>query len=167
VTPFHKRVHLDPHKELRVHSGCEAVNNMRGQDWFVLPAGQEYFWRQHHSDYRSLPRWREDCVAQLAEVDDDQPMDLLYPHETSRIYLPMDLNGLRTRALLRAVHRHQNAKIFWHLDDHYLGETRLFHEQTVALEPGTHKLLLLDEQGYKLERRFKVLGDEEEIEIKK
>lgn len=161
VTPYHKRVHLDPHKDVRVHSGCESVNNMRGQDWFVLPAAQEYFWRQHHSDYRSLPSWRADCVAQLAEVDDDQPMDLLYPHETSRIYLPVDLNGQRTRALLRAVHRHQAAKIFWHLDDRYLGETNVFHEQTVALEPGMHKLLLLDEQGYKLERWFKVLGEDE------
>lgn len=161
VTPFHKRVHLDPAKELRVHSGCESVNNMRGQDWFVLPAAQEYFWRQHHSDYRSLPSWRADCVAQLAEVEDDQPMDLLYPHETSRIYLPVDLNGQRTRALLRAVHRHQTAKIFWHLDDRYLGETKVFHEQTVALEPGMHKLLLLDEQGYKLVRWFKVLGEDD------
>jgi len=161
VTPNHKRVHLDPIKEMRVHSGCESVNNMRGQDWFVLPAAQEYFWRQHHSDYRSLPSWRADCVAQLAEVDDDQPMDLLYPHETSRIYLPVDLNGQRTRALLRAVHRHQAAKIFWHLDDRYLGETKVFHEQAVALEPGMHKLLLLDEQGYKLVRWFKVLGEDD------
>ena len=164
VTPFHKRIHLDGQKNLRVHSGCEAVNNMRGIDWFVLPAAQEYFWRQRHSNYQSLPQWRADCIARLAEVDDDQPMDLLYPHETSRIYLPVDLNGLRTRALLRAVHRNNKAKIFWHLDDKYLGETRVFHEQTVALEPGMHKLLLLDEQGYKLERWFKVLGDENKNE---
>lgn len=164
VTPFHRRIHLDGQKSLRVHSGCESVNSMRGLDWFVLPAAQEYFWRQHHSNYQSLPQWRSDCIAQLAEVDDDQPMDLLYPHETSRIYLPVDLNGARTRALLRAVHRNNNAKIFWHLDEKYLGETKVFHEQTVAIEPGMHKLLLLDEQGYKLERWFKVLGDENKNE---
>jgi penicillin-binding protein 1C len=160
VTPYHRRVHLDPHKNLRVHSGCESVNNMRGLEWFVLPAAQEYFWRQHHSNYQSLPAWRSDCIAQLAEVDDDQPMDMLYPHATSRIYLPVDLNGLRTRALLRAVHRNNNAKIFWHIDDTFLGDTKVFHEQSVALEPGMHKLLLLDEQGYKLERWFRVLGDD-------
>lgn len=164
VTPFHKRIHLDGQKKLRVHSDCASVNNMRNMDWFVLPAAQEYFWRQGHSNYQSLPQWRTDCIAQLAEVDDDQPMDLLYPHETSRIYLPVDLNGLRTRALLRAVHRNNNAKIFWHLDDKYLGETKVFHEQTVALDPGMHRLLLLDEQGYKLERWFKVLGDENKNE---
>ncbi len=164
VTPFHKHIHLHGEKNLRVHSGCEAVNNMRAVDWFVLPAAQEYFWRQHHSNYQSLPQWRSDCIAQLAEVDDDQPMDLLYPHETSRIYLPVDLNGLRTRALLRAVHRNNKATLFWHLDDKYLGETKVFHEQSVALEAGMHKLLLLDEQGYKLQRWFKVLGEENKNE---
>lgn len=174
ITPFHRRIHLldsqmagprmTGKNNLRVHGGCESVNNMRSLNWFVLPAAQEYFWRQGHSNYQSLPPWREDCIAQLAEVDDDQPMDLLYPHDTSRIYLPVDLNGLRTRALLRAVHRNSQAKIFWHLDDKYLGETKVFHEQTVALDPGIHKLLLLDEQGYKLERRFKVLGDENKNE---
>lgn len=164
VTPFHRRIHLDAHKSQRVHSGCESVNNMRSADWFVLPAAQEYFWRQHHSNYQSLPPWRTDCIAQLAEVDDDQPMDLLYPHEFSRIYLPIDLNGVRTRALLRAVHRNNAAKIFWHIDDRYLGETKVFHEQTLALEPGMHKILLLDEQGYKLERWFKVLGEDNKKE---
>ena len=159
VTPNHKRIHLDAQKTLRVHSNCESVNNMRGVDWFILPPAQEYFWRQRHSNYQSLPPWRKDCIAQLAEVDDDQPMDMLYPHDTSRIYLPVDLNGLRTRALLRAVHRNNDAKIFWHIDDRFLGETKVFHEQSVALEPGMHKLLLLDEQGYKLERWFKILGD--------
>jgi len=166
VTPNHKRIHLDAQKTLRVHSNCESVNNMRAADWFVLPPAQEYFWRQRHSNYQSLPAWRKDCIAQLAEVDDDQPMDMLYPHETSRIYLPVDLNGLRTRALLRAVHRNNDAKIFWHIDDKYLGETKVFHEQSLGLEPGMHKLLLLDEQGYKLERWFKVLGDDNKKEAR-
>ncbi len=159
VTPFHKRLHLAPNKNQRVHDGCEKVSNMRAVNWFVLPTVQEYFWRQHHSDYASLPPWRADCIAQSAAVDDDQPMDLLYPHATSRIYLPVDLNGLRSRALLRAVHRNNNAKLYWHLDDHFLGETKVFHEQSVALEPGVHKLLLEDEQGYRLIRWFKVLGE--------
>lgn len=159
VTPFHKRIHLDAKKMQRVHSQCEAVSNMRNENWFVLPPTQEYYWRQGHSSYRPLPAWRDDCVKQLAEVDDDQPMGILYPQEGSRFYLPVDINGQRTRVLFRAVHRLQRAKIYWHLDDQYLGETRVFHEQALALDPGVHRLLLQDEQGYKLERNFKVLGD--------
>lgn len=159
VTPFHRRVHLDSKGQYRVHSRCETVSNMQSRDWFVLPPAQEFFWRQYHSDYRTLPPWRKDCFAELIEIDNDQPMDLLYPHEGSRVYIPVDLDGKRSRVVLQAVHRHQGMILYWHLDEKFLGQTKTFHEQSVVLEPGWHKLLLLDRQGYKFERWFRVLGD--------
>lgn len=159
VTPFHRRIHLDAGGQFRVHSRCYAVGEMKSVDWFVLPPAQEFFWRQYHSDYRTLPPWRKDCLVDLAEVDDDQPMDLIYPHEGSRVYIPVDLDGKRSRAILQAVHRQQGMTLYWHIDDQFLGETKTFHEQSVSLEPGWHKLLLLDQQGYRLERWFRVLGD--------
>jgi penicillin-binding protein 1C len=142
-----------------VHSRCESVSHMQAVDWFVLPPAQEFFWRQYHNDYRSLPPWRQDCLAERGEVDDDQPMDLLYPHEGSRVYIPVDLDGRRSRVVLQAVHRQPQTILYWHLDDNFLGETSTFHEQSVSLEPGWHKLLLIDQQGYRLERWFQVLGD--------
>lgn len=159
VTPFHRRIHLDAAGQFRVHSRCESVSRMQSVDWFVLPPAQEFFWRQYHSDYRSLPPWREDCLADRSEVDDDQPMDLLYPHEGSRVYIPVDLDGRRSRAVLQAVHRQPQMNLYWHIDDNFLGVTSTFHEQSVSLEPGWHKLLLVDQQGYRLERWFQVLGD--------
>src|SRR5690606_7820862 len=159
VTPHHRRVHLDAAQQFRVHSRCESVGNMQAQDWFVLPPVQEYFWRQQHSSYRLLPPWRKDCLADLSELDNDQPMDLIYPHSGSRLYIPVDIDGKRSRALLQAVHRQPGMTLYWHLDEQYLGETKLFHEQSVALEPGWHKLTLVDQQGYQLQRWFQVLGE--------
>src|SRR5690606_24631949 len=54
VTPNHLRVHLDAQGQ-RVHSGCASVATMRSRDWFVLPPGQDWFYRQRHPDYRPLP----------------------------------------------------------------------------------------------------------------
>lgn len=159
VTPHHRRIHLDAAQQFRVHSRCESVGNMQAQDWFALPPVQEYFWRQQHSSYRLLPPWRKDCLADLSELDNDQPMDLIYPHSGSRLYIPVDIDGKRSRALLQAVHRQPGMTLYWHLDEQYLGETKLFHEQSVALEPGWHKLTLVDQQGYQLQRWFQVLGE--------
>jgi penicillin-binding protein 1C len=161
VTPHHRRIHLDGGQQFRVHSRCENVSAMQAVDWFVLPPAQEFFWKQRHSGYRLLPPWRNDCLAEMSDVDDDQPMDLLYPHEGSRLYIPVGLDGKRSRALLQAVHRRPGMTLFWHLDDEFLGQTNLFHEQSVSLEPGWHKLKLLDQQGYQLERWFRVLGEAE------
>lgn len=158
VTPYHRRIHLDANEQFRVHSQCEAVSNMQSKNWFVLPPAQEFYWRQHHSDYKPLPPWRRDCVANLNQLDDDQPIELVYPQIQSRIYIPMDLDGKRSRAVLKAVHRDPAATLYWHLDDAFIGETKIFHEREVALEPGLHQLVIVDQQGYRLQRRFRVVG---------
>lgn len=161
VTPHHRRIQLDNSGQFRVHSGCEAVSRMQARDWFILPPAQAYYWRQHHSDYQPLPPWRADCLAQLNQYANDQPMELLYPHEGSQVYLPTDLSGRRGRVILSAVHRRPETPVFWHLNDRYLGDTHTFHEQSVDLAPGWHKLLLVDQEGYELERWFQVLGEDE------
>jgi len=160
VTKTHRRIHLDSNDQFRVHSRCETVNNMQARDWFVLPPTQEFYWRQHHSEYKALPPWRSDCLNDLLQIDEDQPIELVYPNEESRIYIPMDLDGKRSRVVLKAVHRNPAAQLYWHLDDEFLGETKIFHEREAALEPGVHKLLVVDKQGYRLERRFRVIGKE-------
>ncbi len=159
VTKRHRRIHLDAHGEFRVHSGCEAVSNMQTKNWFVLPPAQEFYWRQHHSDYLPLPPWRRDCLENLSQLDDDQPIELIYPQRQSRIYIPMDLDGKRSRVVLKAVHRDPAAKLYWHLNEEFIGETQLFHEREVALEPGLQHLVIVDERGYRLQRRFRVLGN--------
>ena len=80
---------------LRVHSGCDAVAAMRGVSWFVLPPGQEYFYRRHHPEYRPLPPWRADCLA--GAQADDAPIELLYPQAGSQVYIPAELDGLYVR----------------------------------------------------------------------
>ncbi len=159
VTPHHRRIHLDAGGVFRVHGDCENPAAMQSHDWFVLPPAQEHFWKQQRSDYRSLPPWRTDCLARVGEIDGDQPMELLYPQAGSRLYIPVDLDGKLSRALLQAVHRHAESPVYWHLDDTYLGETRLFHQQAVVLDAGWHRLKLVDAQGYEMDIWFEVLGE--------
>lgn len=161
VTPHHRRIHLDAQGQFRVHSDCEAVSAMQSKDWFVLPPVQEFYWRQHHSDYPMMPPWRKDCLTNIATLDDDQPIELLYPREHSRVYLPTDLKGERSRVVLKAVHRNTSARLYWHLDNDFIGETQVFHERDVSLEPGIHKLLIFDQLGYQLQHRFRVIGTNE------
>jgi len=156
-SPFRKRVFLSQDGRHRVHGGCEQATRMQPHDWFVLPPGMEYFWKRNHSDYRSLPPWRQDCIASLSQHTDDSPMELLYPAPGSGIHIPLQLDGKLGRAVFRAVHRDPEATLHWHLDDRYLGETRLFHEQSISAAPGLHTLVLVDQGGQRLRRNFRVL----------
>jgi len=157
VSPFHKKIQLDSQQSYRVHGGCESINNMRAKSWLILPPAQEFYWRQNHSEFRSLPPWRDDCIAGLANYSDETPMDIVYPLEGSKVYIPNELNGKRGKVIFTASHRDPKAKLFWHVDNNFIRETQLFHDIALNLSPGWHKLILLDELGFRVERWFKIL----------
>src|SRR5690606_9627539 len=51
VTPFHRRIHLDPAGQFRVHSSCESVSNMLDEDWVVFTLSYWYILRQFHCEF--------------------------------------------------------------------------------------------------------------------
>ncbi len=154
-SPFHRRVYVATDGAWQVHAGCEALDRMAARSFFVLPPAQEAFYRQLHADYRSVPPARPDCRdASAASAE----LEVLYPPSGARLYIPVDLTGARSRAVLEAVHRRPDAVLYWHLDGEFLGETRHFHRWPLDAAPGKHRLTLIDDRGYSLERRFEILG---------
>ena len=160
TTPYHQRVFLSAKGLYRVHSGCESVSNMKAVDWFLLPPTQEYYWKRDHSDYRTLPPWRKDCIASLQQYTAELPFDLIYPNAENVIYLPLDIDEKLSRAIFKAVHRDTDAILYWHLDSIFLGETKMFHEKMIRANPGKHTLVLVDKNGQRLERIFTIIGGE-------
>ncbi len=158
TSPHHRYVHLDKNKQWQVNSRCESVNNMTHISWFELPPGQAYYYKQTHSQYRSLPKLRPDCRVRLAASQQHGPIDILYPLAGTRIYIPTDLAQQKSRTVFEAVHRQSSATLFWHLDEQYLGATENFHNLALNISPGKHTLTVVDDNGFRVSRRFEVLG---------
>jgi penicillin-binding protein 1C len=157
ASPYHRVVHLDSNGKSRVHAQCESPSRMRHQSWFVLPPGQEFYYRKYVADYRPLPSYRADCAADLGAEDRQIPIDFLYPNLGTRLYIPIDLAAKKGRTVFEAVHRDPKATLYWHLDDRYLGSTTVFHQQALDIEPGIHLITVVDQQGNRLARQFEVL----------
>ncbi len=155
---FHQTVHLDASGRFRVDSRCEPVERMRHESWFVLPPVQEYFYRADHADYRPLPPFRGDCGEGAAGERGSRVMSLVYPEPDMSVYIPVGLDGKVGEVVFEAVHREGGATIHWHLDKQYVASTRVFHQIAMAPEPGEHRLVLTDDQGRRLERRFQVVS---------
>jgi penicillin-binding protein 1C len=160
VTPHNLLVHLDAGRRYRVHGDCERVGSMAHVNWFVLPPGQEFYFRRHHGEYRPLPPFRPDCESGAVASGPRGPMDFLYPGTGTRVYIPVDLAEKKGRVVFEAVHRDPKAAIHWHLDDQYIGTTRTFHQQALDIAAGEHVLTIVDQQGNHFARRFEVLGRE-------
>lgn len=156
VSRRHRWLHLGPKRQWQVHAGCESVSRMQTASWFVLPPIQEYFYRQHNPSYRVLPPMRPDCGDALASRE--SAFDIVYPESGSGLVIPTDFGGMRGRVVMEAKHRNPNARLYWHLDGRVIATTMTFHEVAVDLDPGLHRLTLVDQNGERQSRSFRVHG---------
>jgi penicillin-binding protein 1C len=157
---YHQLAHLDASRRWRVDSGCESPARMVHEPWFVLPPVQEYYYRRYHPEYRTLPPFRSDCAEIFQAEAGRQVISLVYPDVKTAVYIPIDLDGRPGQVVFEAIHRRPETAIYWHLDDDYLTATRHFHQVAASPAPGEHRLVLIDEDGHRLERRFRVLSRE-------
>ena len=163
TSPYHQRIHVLESDEgwVRVHSGCESVGKMQTKQWFVLPPDQAFYYQQFHANYLPLPPWREDCHSAVASEDlEDEPISLIYPRSNTQIYIPKDLGDERSKVVFKAIHRNPTSRLFWHLNNTFLGMTETFHQQAIWIHAGKHELTLVDESGQTVSQRFEVLSEE-------
>ncbi|MDR1861146.1 MAG: penicillin-binding protein 1C [Bacteroidales bacterium] len=139
--PYHTLIHLDSTRTWQVTSECVPVEQMIHEPWFVLPPIMEWYYRRTHPWYRPLPPFRPDCHYPV------QTMDMIYPRENNKVFIPVQLDGSPGHVILEAAHSSASAVIFWHLDDLYIGQTSGRHQMPVQPSPGRHTLTLIDNSG--------------------
>ncbi|HNX06478.1 MAG TPA: penicillin-binding protein 1C [Bacteroidales bacterium] len=151
--PYHQLIKLDASGQWRVNSECEPVAAIHFKKWFVLPPVMEYFYKSKNPFYRVLPPYRDDCVPQESGAGPD----MIYPKNNSRIYIPVDLNGVREKVVFKAAHNSTGIKLYWYLDNVFIGITSDFHQMALAPEAGKHKLTLVDQKGQHLSVNFEII----------
>lgn len=152
--PYHQVIHLSKDGRYRVDSECENVFDMKHASWFVLPPLVEKYYKFNHPNYKVLPSYKPGCLAKLSE----RAIAVLYPRPGSRIYVPVEIDGNTGRTILEATHRKASTKIYWHLDDTFIGETENIHQMALNPAVGRHKLMLVDEYGLAVTVRFEAVG---------
>lgn len=149
----HRMLHLDESQTLQVNSSCYPVNKMVDKAWFILPAVQSWYYKQYHPGYEEPPRLLKDCQQE----GESEFMELIYPRQFSRIFIPVEQGGKPGRVVFEAAHRNPSATIFWHLDDTYAGSTSYIHQMGLQPGPGVHTLTLVDEEGNELRQAFEIV----------
>lgn len=153
--PYHKPIHLTEDLVYRVNSSCESVDKLITMPWFILPPIQEYYYRSKNLSYKPVPPFRNDCL--LAESI--TPMDIIYPKEGSKIYIPKGLNGDSQHIVFESVHRNPEINVYWHVDGEYVGVSRKNHHFGLNMQKGKHLLTLVDEDGAEISRNFEIISN--------
>ncbi|MDQ0105287.1 penicillin-binding protein 1C [Chitinophaga terrae (ex Kim and Jung 2007)] len=159
VCPFHQLVHLDRTGHYRVTEACESPQFMQHKSWFILPPSQEFYYRNKNT-YLPLPPYKPECLPYVGL--DKAPMELIYPRPNARIYIPIEIDGQPGQTIFTATHRNTSMKIFWHLDNKFMGATTEFHQMAFHPLPGRHIITLVDENGERIEQSFEILNKEKD-----
>lgn len=154
VCPYHKLIHLDASGEYQVNSNCEEVDRMVSKPWFVLPPVMELYYKTKHINYVPLPPFRPDCLGASS-----YSMDFIYPKENGKVYLTKNFNGEIQPFIIKVAHSDQKAKLFWYLNDKFLGTTQTFHEMSVEAKTGKYYITVTDEAGNEISRRIEIVKE--------
>lgn len=150
---YHRMIHLDPSGKYRVNSNCEDVSTMQHVSWFILPPAIEWYYKFKNPHYKDLPPLRNDCETNGMHV-----MEIIYPKQFSKIYVPVELNGNMGKTIFQVAHRDYSEQVYWHLDGKYLGTTKTTHQMALAPDEGTHQLTLVDTQGETISIQFEIIS---------
>ena len=161
---FCRPLHSDQTGEFRVHARCQPVGEIKRDTRFVLPPEMEWFYRRTHHSYEGLPPLRADC-APSASSGTHSPLSILSPANGAQVLIPRELNGARHGFVVKAAHHQVETRLFWHLDERFLGTTLERHQMTVNAEVGKHRLTLVDPAGHSATLRFEVLQNPAEETI--
>lgn len=150
---YHRIVHLSQDGLYRVNSMCEDVNKMQHASWFVLPPTMELYYKSKNANYKELPPFRNDC-----ETGGINAMEIIYPKQFSKIYVPIELNGILGKTVFKVAHRMEKSTVYWHLDDKYMGSTYGIHQMGLSPDEGIHILTLVDESGESIVQKFEIVS---------
>ena len=140
--PYHHLVTLSADESQRIYENCANTEPTLRKSWFTLPPVWEWYYKQHHPEYKPLPPFKAGCGE-----DTFQPMQFIYPPMNARIKLPKQLDGSKGFLTVELAHNNPNATVFWHLDETYQAQTQDFHKISLQPAAGKHSLTAVDGEG--------------------
>lgn len=151
ICPYHKEVYVSKQESYRVSSACYELDAMKVKTYFTLTPAMEFYYAKKHPDYKELPPVHPNCM-----VDGEDVMAFIYPKNNERILLPKDFNEQVNDVIFKLAHRNPEKKIFWYLDDLFMGVTEDFHELAIVPEQGDYILIAVDEDGNEIRKNISI-----------
>lgn len=152
--PYHHPVTLSADGQYRVYEDCVGNEPTLLRHWFTLPPRWEWYYKQHHLEYRTLPPFKPGCGGE----DMRPPMQFIYPDMNARVYLPRQLDGTPGNITFELAHSRTRATVYWHLDDEFVTQTEDFHKISLIPNPGKHSMTVVDDEGNSVSVSFYIEG---------
>ncbi len=144
ICTFHKPQYVQADGQYSLNEWCSESIEGHWEVFFEMDPIAASYYRSNHPSYRGIPPLHPSCTNESLSRE---VLSFVYPGYGDQILLPVDLNGHRQKLVVEVVHQDPQKKIFWYLDEKYLGKTKEWH--TMAIQPsiGEHRVTVVDEDG--------------------
>lgn len=149
--PYHQKIFLNASESERVNSSCYPLVNMKQKSWFALPPILEYYYAPLHPEYQPLPNFASGCLQ-----EGEQNMEFIFPKKNETVLLAKDFEEHLNEVIFKLVHRSPETKVYWYLNEQFIGSTETFHELAVAPKSGTYILTATDQEGNELKQLVEI-----------
>ena len=148
---YHMLINVDASENYQVNTSCEDYQNIKQKPWFVLPPLMEYYYKDKNPFYKSLPKFRNDCLGDIKNT-----MKFLYPTEKSTVFLPKNFDGKKNELILKVAHSNREISLFWYLNNTFLGTTKELHEFAIQPTIGNYKITVTDSFGNEIHQQIEI-----------
>ncbi|WP_185969000.1 penicillin-binding protein 1C [Carboxylicivirga sp. M1479] len=74
-------------------------------------------------------------------------LKIIYPNPNAKLFLPRDFDGHLQGVVCKAAHQNQNTKIYWYLNEQFIGHTSGENKMEMKFKNGWNHLKVIDEYG--------------------
>jgi penicillin-binding protein 1C len=149
--PYHVLLNVDVSEKYQINTSCESLENIKQKPWFVLPPLMEYYYREKNPFYKSVPKFRNDCLGEVVNA-----MKFLYPIEKRTIFLPKSFDGTTNELILKVAHSNKEVTLFWSLNNTFLGTTKGIHHFAIQPTLGTYLITVTDSFGNEIQQEIEI-----------
>jgi len=149
ICPYHKNVFLDKNQRHSVCSYCWKEGYIN-KHYLAFPADVNHELKKRGHAPEIIPSHNPNC----SKIDGENPLYIIYPQNHAKIWIPRDFDNQLQQLVVKLAHDNPTKKIFWYMDDIYLGETINQTKLAISVDKGWHTIVVKDEDGYSESSRF-------------
>ncbi len=149
---YHEKIGLNDNNEL-IPEGCK-LQPTKYDTIERLPGSMAYYFEKNNT----LSNEKSYVTANLCLEKNEPQLEVIYPIDNFRLFLPKDKPNEKNEMIARAYHSDKTEDLFWFLNEVFLGITRNnSHEINIEPEKGKNILKIIDTRGNKKRVKFEVL----------
>ncbi|MCF7920679.1 MAG: penicillin-binding protein 1C [Candidatus Cloacimonetes bacterium] len=162
VCPYHQPFQVTADGKNTVCSLCWQNKPHHTEVFLIYPPQVKKYLLQSGISCHDIPPH-----LPLCPTSSKNNLSIIYPTAGAIIFLPRDLNSEQQKLSPQISVNSENLKIFWYLDDEYIGVSTGRENFSILPEAGKHTLTIIDESGNSASSSFRIQRNNSETRSEK